>query len=47
MFPSEEYVRPILAPHEPRLAGVYERAWAKVSAMPERATFDLLVILAG
>jgi hypothetical protein len=41
MFPSEELVRPILAAHEPRLAGIYERAWAKVTAMPERASFDL------
>lgn len=41
MFPSEELVRTILAAHEPRLAGIYERAWAKVTAMPERASFDL------
>ena len=41
MFPSETFVRSILAPHEPRIAGIYERAWAKVSAMPERASFDL------
>jgi hypothetical protein len=41
MFPSEETVQPILEPHEPRLAAIFDRAWARVSAMPERPNFDL------
>ncbi len=41
MFPSEETVRPILEPHQPRLAAIFDRAWARVSAMPERPNFDL------
>lgn len=41
MYPTEAVVRRFLAPHETRIAGIYDRAWKKVAALPGRAAMDL------
>ncbi len=40
MYPIEDVVRQVLQPHEPRIAGIYDRAWKKVAAFPDRAAID-------
>ncbi len=39
-YPTEDYVRPILEPHEARLSGIFHRAWARLSKNPDRASFE-------
>lgn len=39
-YPSEDYVRPILEPHQSRLAAIFDRAWERVSKNPDRPSFE-------
>ncbi len=41
MLISEDDARRILAPHQPRLAGVIDRSWARLAANPDRASFNM------
>jgi hypothetical protein len=40
MYPTEAYVRSVLGHHEPRLRGMFERAWQTVASLPGRSQLD-------
>jgi hypothetical protein len=40
MYPNEPHVRSVLGPQEPRLCGIFERAWQAVAALPGRSKLD-------